>query len=607
MSSRFLFSERRKKGTPNIIRKRITFVAVLLALPLLGIVIRLFQLQIVDAKTYSILASDQHEVEQVLVPKRGTIYLRDRWDGTLQPIAKDEDVWQVYLVTREIKDDQQTAEDLAQILGTPVPELEQIIASSTYAVLTKDASQETVDALNAKHIPGVGITKAQTRFYPEKGIGGQVLGFVNNDDENKRVGRYGLEASLQDELAGKYGSILLEKDAAGRRLTLGTTKLEEASDGSDLVLTLDRTIQYEACRQIREAVGKFQADSGSIVVLDLNSGAVWAMCSWPDFEPETYNTVDDISVFNNPVTFSQYEPGSVFKPVTISAGLNEKLINPDTTYVDKGEEHIDNFTIRDSDKQAHGVQTMTQVLEKSLNLGTIFVERLLGKERFKSYVEKFGFGKTTNIELAPEAKGDIRPLAKPGDIFAATASFGQGIAVTPMQLVTAYAALGNGGKLYRPYIIDEVHHPDGTTQKTQPEVVSQPISTRTSRLVSGMLVTVVENGHGAQAGVSGYYVAGKTGTAQIPDFKNGGYLTNGTIGSFAGYAPASDPKFVMLVKVDHPRTVQYAESSAAPVFGSMAKFLLSYLHVEPERPIIEKPLAPLPPLPTDATTTDPTP
>jgi len=590
-----------------MIRKRITFVAILLALPLCGIVIRLFQLQIVDAKTYSILASDQHEVEQVLIPKRGTIYLRDRWDGTLQPIAKDEDVWQVYLVTREIKDDQKTAEDLAQILGTPVPDLERIIASSTYAVLTKDASQEAVDALNEKHIPGVGITKAQVRFYPEKGLVGQVLGFVNNDDENKRVGRYGLEASLQDELAGTYGSILLEKDAAGRRLTIGTTKLEEASDGSDLVLTLDRTIQYEACKQIREAVGNFQADSGSIIVLDPNSGAVWAMCSWPDFEPQTYNTVDDISVFNNPVTFSQYEPGSVFKPVTISAGLNEKLINPDTTYVDKGEEHIDNFTIRDSDKQTHGVQTMTQVLEKSLNLGTIFVERLLGKERFKSYVEKFGFGKTTNIELVPEAKGDIRPLAKPGDIFAATASFGQGIAVTPMQLVTAYAALGNGGKLYRPYIVDEVHHSDGTMQKTKSEVVSQPISARTSRLVSAMLVTVVENGHGFQAGVSGYYVAGKTGTAQIPDFKNGGYLADGTIGSFAGYAPASDPKFVMLVKVDHPRTVQYAESSAAPVFGSMAKFLLSYLHVEPERPIVEKPLAPLPPLPTDATTTAPTP
>lgn len=586
-----------------MIRKRITLVMFLLALPLCGIVIRLFQLQIVDAKTYRVLASDQHEVEQALVPKRGTIYLRDRWDGTLQPIAKDEDVWQIYVVTREIKDEKKTAEDLAQILGTPIADLEQIFASSTYAVLSKDATEETVNALAEKHIPGVGVIKAQARFYPEKGLGGQILGFVNNNDENRRVGRYGLEYSFQDELAGQYGSILLEKDAAGRRLTIGTTKLEEARDGSDIVLTLDRTIQYETCRQVREAVETYQADSGSIVIMDPNSGAIWAMCSWPDFEPEVYNTVENISVFNNPVTFDQYEPGSVFKPVTVSAGLDAQLINPDTTYVDKGEERIDEFTIRNSDKQAHGVQTMTQVLEKSLNLGTIFIERLLGKERFKSYVEKFGFGKTTNIELRPEADGDIRPLSKKGEIFAATASFGQGIAVTPMQLVAAYAALGNGGKLYRPYIVDEVHHPDGTTQKTKPEITSQPIGARASRLVSGMLVTVVENGHGAQAGVPGYYVAGKTGTAQIPDLKNGGYLTDGTIGSFAGYAPASDPKFVMLVKIDHPRTVQYAESSAAPVFGSMAKFLLSYLHVEPERPIIEKPLAPLPPLPADATTT----
>jgi cell division protein FtsI/penicillin-binding protein 2 len=222
---------------------------------------------------------------------------------------------------------------------------------------------------------------------------------------------------------------------------------------------------------------------------------------------------------------------------------------------------------------------------------------------FKKYVEKFGFGKATGIEIGPEVAGDIRPLSKPGEIFAATASFGQGIAVTPLQMVAAFAALGNGGTLYRPHLVQEVVHPDGSKSVTPREPVRDVISSRTSRLVSGMMVTVVEQGHGKRAAVPGYYVAGKTGTAQIPNPNGPGYLANATIGSFAGYAPASDPKFVMLVKIDRPRTVQYAEASAAPVFGSMAKFLLTYLQVEPERPIEEIPLEPLPliePIPDDA-------
>ena len=267
----------------------------------------------------------------------------------------------------------------------------------------------------------------------------------------------------------------------------------------------------------------------------------------------------------------------------MALGLEHQKISPKTTYVDTGSVALDDFTIKNSDGKAHGVQTMTQALDESLNTGTIFVQQLLGKETFREGVEQFGFGKLTGIELTPEVAGDTSSLAKKGSVFAATASFGQGISMTPMQLATAYVALANGGTLMRPYIVDEIQHPDGTREKTKPQTVGRAISTRAAKLITGMLVSAVERGHGKRASVPGYYTAGKTGTAQVPDPKGPGYLKDVNIGSFAGYAPAEDPQFVMLVKIDHPRDVQWAESSAAPLWGDIASFLLTYMEVPMER------------------------
>jgi cell division protein FtsI (penicillin-binding protein 3)/stage V sporulation protein D (sporulation-specific penicillin-binding protein) len=246
---------------------------------------------------------------------------------------------------------------------------------------------------------------------------------------------------------------------------------------------------------------------------------------------------------------------------------------------------------------------MTDVLAESLNTGTVYVQQLVGKESFRNYVEAFGFGKKTGIELAPESKGNIQSLQNKGKVASATASFGQGITVTPIQLLAAYGAIANGGKLMRPYLVDEILKPDGSQTRTKPIVVSQSISARTARLITGMLVSVVEVGHGKRAGVPGYWVAGKTGTAQVPRTDGLGYQKDVSIGSFAGYAPANDPKFVMLVVIDHPRDVQWAESSAAPLFGEMADFLLTYMQVPPERPVGKSPPAPTPTAPPSATST----
>lgn len=573
------------------VETRLLVMGVLFGIGGLILILRFFQLQVLEHHTYQVLASDQHEIQASLVPRRGTIYVKDRLDGQLYPIAKDRDSWLVYAILRELKDVTSTAQTLSNALHVdPVEMLQKLSStSSNYVAIDKDATLEAANALRAAHLPGIGVSKSLARLYPEEGIGGQIIGFVSTEDKNQRTGKYGTEGAYDTLLAGEPGSLVAEKDAAGRMLTIGTLDLKQAKNGSDVVLTIDRVIQFTACKKIQDAVKEFEAVSGSIIIMNPQTGGILAMCSTPDFDPKKYGQISDIGVLNNPAISYQFEPGSIFKPLTMSAGIDLGKIGPETTYNDRGEETMDGFTIHNSDLKAHGIQTMTDVLDKSLNTGTIFVERLIGVDAFRKYIEAFGLGQKTEIGFQAEAKGDISALSRKGKIFTATASFGQGISATPIQMLTAFAALGNGGKLIKPYIVQEKIYPDGTREEIKPQVVRQVMSERTSRLISAMMVNVVEQGHGKRAGVPGYYVAGKTGTAQIPNPRGGGYLEDATIGSFAGFAPADNPKFVMIVKIDRPKTVSFAESSAAPVFGEMAKFLLTYLQVPPERPTIQSP------------------
>lgn len=588
MSMRWDVQPRRGGGGQDRDRRFIV-VAGLFVLPLVLAVLRLGYLQVGRHGFYSLYASDQHDLERRLVAKRGTVSLQDPHDGTLYPVAANELAWQVYADPRSMKDRVAAARAIAPILGMDEADVIGILTrrpDSAYAPLAKRVGADVVDKIRAANIEGVGFVQMTRRIYPEKGIGGHLIGFASGDEANGLKGRYGIESSLDDLLTGTPGHLVAEKDAGGRRLVFGDMALEEAEDGADVVLTIDRNIQYRACQLIGQAVARHQADGGSIVVMEPNSGAVMAMCSVPDFDPSEYGKTKDISTFNNPVTFSPYEPGSIFKAVTVAAGLDAQKIEPKSTYNDTGEEKIDDFTIRNSDKKAHGIQTMTQALDESLNTGMIYIQRLLGKDRFRTYVKEFGFGEKTGVELRPDSKGDVTNLDRKGSIFAATASFGQGITTTPLQMVAAYGALANGGTLYRPHVVKEIRRSDGRVERTQPKPISQPISRRASRLVTGMLISVVENGHGKRAGVPGYWVAGKTGTAQVARTDGVvGYQKDATIGSFAGFAPAHDPKFVMLVKIDRPRDTAWAESSAAPVFGEMAKFLLQYLNIPPDRPV----------------------
>lgn len=576
----------RKQASPD---RRFLVLMVLVVLSGLLMALRLVKLQILDRNLYRVLAADQHDLEAKILPSRGRILIKDRTDGKWYPMAGNRYAWDLYAAPRDMKDPITAAHALAPILEIPDVDLISKFTKDPddpYEPIRRDVSQEIKDQVEGLGLSGIGFSRRTARLYPEQGLGGQAVGVVTLDEYGKMVGRYGVEYSFDSLLAGSPGFVETETDAEGRRLIFGKGRLREAMDGSDILLTLDRPIQFKACEIIRSGVERYEADGGTIIVMEARTGAIWAMCSWPDFDPGNLREVEDVAVFNNPALFAPYEPGSVFKAFTMAAGINEEKVNPKTVYVDEGSIELDDFTIQNSDKQAHGKQTMEDVLDKSLNTGSIFVQQELGKKLFREYVQRFGFGKETGIELRPERIGDISSLERPGQVFAATASYGQGITATPIQLISAFSVLANKGVWIEPHIVEEIVHPDGTrdTEAIQHKT-REVISRETAQTITRMLVNVVEGTHGANAAVPGYWVAGKTGTAQVAKQNSRGYEVGKVIASFIGYAPADDPEFVLLVKLDHPKKGQWGSETAAPLFGEMAEFLLRYLNISPIRPL----------------------
>lgn len=546
---------------------------------------QLFRIQVLSHDFYVALAEGQHDLFQHLFPERGKIYARDRQSGDQAfLLATNRTLNLLFAEPFRIKAPINTAQALSSILGIEEAELIGKISSPTerYRVLARKLDDETREKIEALKLEGIGFTKEDFRYYPEGVTGGQMLGFVGESDKGKS-GRYGVEGWFDKDLAGAQGYLESEKDSRGRVIAVGNRTLQPAKDGDDLVLTIDRTVQYVACKKLEEWVKKFNALKGSVVIIDPRTGAVIAMCNAPTFDPNEYGKIESVDVYNNTAIFEPYESGSVFKAITMAAGLDTGKISPSTIFDDPGEVKIGPFTIRNSDLKAHGRVDMTTVLAESLNTGLVEVVHRLGPQKFLAYVRDFGFGQKSGIELQTEAAGNIEPLSRKGDIWSATGSYGQGITVTVLQLAAAYAAVANDGVLMKPYIVDEVRHADGTVEKRAPKSIRRVVSERASELLSGMLVAVVEKGHGTRAGVPGYWIAGKTGTAQIPRQDGGGYEVGQTIGSFAGFGPVDDPKFAMVVRVDRPEGVQFAESTAAPLFGDIAKFLLDYYQVPPTR------------------------
>jgi cell division protein FtsI/penicillin-binding protein 2 len=467
-----------------------------------------------------------------------------------------------------------------------------ILASSNDNLVSKDNLERRLEKVYFKDsgeelkLEGIAFHMKSHRFYPENNLAASVVGFVAESEDGQK-GRYGLEEFFNAELTGKSGYLRAERGGSNTMI-VNDREYTKAQAGSDLILSMDRGVQHQACMSLESAISKHQAEGGTVIAVHAKTGAILAICSWPSFNPNNYRNVDDVSIYNNPAILYQYEPGSVFKVVTMAAAIDGAKVNPSTTYHDEGQMMIHGWPkpIRNSDfstKGAHGLVNMNYVLENSLNTGAIFAMLQIGPDVFAKYVKAFGFGEKTGIELGAESPGDLANLLRNRvrEIDAATASFGQGIAVTSLQMLMSYQALANEGVLMKPYIVQAINHSDGKVEEMKPQAVSQAVSAQTAHTMLAMMVNVVENGHAKAAKIPGYYVGGKTGTAQVAIA--GGYSKDKYIHTFIGVAPIDNPQIVMLTRLDAPKGVRFAESTVVPLWREIADFMLKYYQIPKTR------------------------
>jgi len=546
--------------------------------------------QVFGHNKYEALAFGQHTTEKNITSSRGEVFLKNQQDA--YPLGVNREYFMAYLSPRDVDDDNivNIARRTADVLDVNYADILQKLEkrNDVYEIVRHKIDRDVKESIEKQDIQGLYFLPEYFRFYPGGALAAHVIGFVGSDGE-KYIGRYGIESYFEDELSGYDGKVVQERDARGGWLTNTDRVISAKTDGSDLFLTIDYTVQYEIERILQDAVEKYEADNGSVIVMEPKTGKILALAHYPTFSPSVYNEVEDVAVFRNPVISEEYESGSVFKPITMAIGLDNEKITPDTTYTDTGSVRAAEYTIKNSEEKVYGLQTMTQVLEYSINTGVIYVEKLVGNKKFKEYVERFGFGQVSGVELPAEADGNINNLSHlKRNVEFYTASFGQGITMTQLQLATAYSALANGGLLMKPQIIEKKVDYTGEEEITLPHTIHRVISESASQQIGQMLRSVVVNGHGKRADVPGYLIGGKTGTAQVAKKGEKGYDDAQTIGTFAGYGPINDPQFVIVVRIDNPKTVVWAESSAAPTFGAIMKYLLDFYNIAPTEDIAIK-------------------
>lgn len=541
---------------------RLGTVAFLIFLAYSFLLFHLYGLQLEQGLYYQKKADAQYLASGVLEARRGYIYFTDK-SGQKIAVAGEKDFPLIYAIPKIIENSTTTAQKLALILNKPVGDLRKVLSNkkSTYALLQRKADQATADRVTNLNIKGVVISTVASRYYPFNSFASQLIGFVSpNSDDGIESGRYGVEKYYNDTLFGQTGK------ASG-------TQIMEATPGADVTLTLDPNIQHEAEHAIDSLVIDYKALGASAIVMDPNTGKILALANTPSFNPNNYQDAN-IADFLNPATQQIYEPGSVFKVLTMSAGIDAGKITPQTTYYDTGKLTLNGRTIKNDDYDKHGPYgtiTMTNVIEHSLNVGAAFAEQKTGNGIFTAYLKKFGLDEKTGVTLPGELAGDLHQLnPKARQIAFATASYGQGVAVTPLQVITAISAIANGGKLMRPYVDASLN----------PEVRRQVISADTARKVTQMMVSAVDVANVTK--ISGYSVAGKTGTAYVPDFKKGGYTDN-VINTYVGFGPATNPKFIVLLKLNEPAGAPFAALTVVPAFRELAQFILNYYNIPPDR------------------------
>jgi len=568
----------------DIFRGRANLVLLIFFAALLILLSRIFIMQIKDHRKFVDLASKQHKLVQEIFSQRGDVYMQNK-NGELIPFAINKIQKNLTASPNLVTNPEEISEIIANILNIGQDDLLEKLsrANDYYEILAKNLSEGETEKIEKAGIKGIFLEEEIRRVYPLNNLASQIIGFVSKKD-NQEIGQYGIERYYEHNLSGRKGFFEGVKDATGSWIALGKRIIHPPKNGDNLVLTLDYNIQFEAENILREASEKWKADSGNILVMEPATGKILAAAGWPSFNPNEFSRENDYSIFLDPIVESTYEFGSVVKPIIMAAGISEEVVTPDTTYTDSGSVKIGGYEIKNFDELSRGTQTMTQVLEKSLNTGVVYVSGLLGPAKQLAYLKKFGFGERTGIDLPGEVSGNIANLSDSNSINFAAASFGQGISLTPLQLASAIGSLANGGILMRPFVVEKKVDEAGNVAETRLEKKTTVVSRETADTLTRMLVSVVRNGYDNRAGVDKYFVAGKTGTAQISKKDGKGY-SDEVIHSFIGYAPAFNPRFIALIQLNNPKGNRFAANTLPPYFQELAKFILNYYEIPPDEEI----------------------
>ena len=527
-------------------------------------------LQGVRAASFGRLASSQHSEDVVIPAARGTIY-----DRTGLQLAIGEQAQTVYADPRQVTDPKTESAAIAQALKLDPNQVYQELTDRThgFVYVKRKADPAQAAKLEKRGLPGLGFYAEERRFYPQFSLASQLIGYAGVDNH----GLAGLELSLDKQLAGRPGRERIVKDASGQ--AIDTVVSQPERDGSDVYLTLDHTIQANAQTVLRDTVAKWHAKSATAIVLDPATGAVRAMATAPGFDANSYPQVWRVLQRNRAVT-DTYEPGSTFKLVTVAGALSERLVSPSTTFTLPYYIHVADRTIHDAEPRGTETMSVSQILSRSSNVGAITLAEKLSQHRLVQWISRFGFGHLTGIDFPGESPGIVLPEDKWSGSSIGNIPIGQGIAVTPIQMASAYAAIANRGVWARPHLVERIGA-SASTRPTRRRIVSPWVASE----LMAMLKNVVAEGTGTLAAVPGYQVAGKTGTAAKPD-PQGGYSDTRYVASFVGVVPASRPRLVILVSVDEPRGAIWGGVVAAPAFAEIAKFDLQYLDggVPPDAP-----------------------
>jgi cell division protein FtsI (penicillin-binding protein 3) len=554
------------------LRSRALIFAACLALAFLGLLGRLAYLQVFKHDEYSRLAESQHAKTVPLRPKRGPIL-----DRTGQALAVSSRADTLYVTPAKVEDAGRLAARLAPILGEPAREVaRKLTVSKKFAPVRRRLTPDVARAVRGLRDPSLTLVEDSLRLYPNRELAAQLIGFEGAEGR----GLAGMEQVWDAHLAGVEGRAVVERDALGREMTGAPIVLKPSVAGQGIVLTIDATLQYLAEKEVDAAWRRTRAKSAMAVAMDPRTGEILAMAIRPTFNPNRFAGATDDDRRARAVT-DPFEPGSTFKVIMAASALEEGVARPtDRLYAENGAITVASTTIHDWKK--YGWLTFAEVLQNSSNVGSIKVGLSLGKERYYKYMTAFGFGASTNLGLPGESRGQLRPPAQWSGLSLATMSIGQEISVTAVQMVAAFGAVANGGRLMQPQIIRAVLDAQGRELRSfEPKAVRQVISPETARTLTEMMVNVVGNGTGRHAAIPGYDVAGKTGTAQKMDPATKRYSRAPGVLSFVGFVPADDPRLAMIVLLDEPKNEKWGSEAAAPMFAAIGREALRYLNVPP--------------------------